>query len=190
MAFISPFIFHIPVQYLLAVFLQSDHVQSINFRFGHVHVFPSHFRAVADAILDGTLKVAYDPVGLAADGSLAEYDSGTNTFKFQNRQILSTPAGRATAVHEASHAVADFRNGDTAIRHEEGAAHICEGWYLLNSGGSTGGLPSNVAAAAAAMRARAAHGTPVHATGSEINSVRRDMARLGYENAFYDNDGF
>ncbi len=175
----------------LANLLLTPAVQTINFRFGHVHVFPSHFRAVAAAVRAGTLSVAFDPVRLATEGSLAEYDSGNDTFSFQSDMVMETAGGRATAVHEASHACADFRNRDTAIRHEEGAAHICEAWYLLNCGidPTTAHLPANVIKAATDMRDRALPSVPVRATGTEINTVRRDMANLKYENAFYDNDG-
>ncbi len=180
------------LEHRFANLLVSPAVQAISFRFGHVHVLPEHFRAVAEGLRDGTLSVTFNPVALAASGSLAEYDSGPNTFSFQSDRVLESAQGRATAIHEASHAVADFRVGDTAIRHEEGAAHICEAWYLLNIGENpAAALPANVVAAATAMRSRAASGgRPVRATASEINSVRRDMANLGYENAFYDNDGF
>lgn len=189
--FIPPIFFRPQIEHSFANLLISTPVQQISFRFGHVHVLPEHFRAVADGLRDGTLSVTFNPVALAADGSLAEYDSGPDTFTFQSDRVLDTPRGRAVAIHEASHAVADFRVGNTAIRHEEGAAHICEAWYLLNIGSDpSANLPAEVVTAATALRTRAEQGRPARATGTEINTVRRAMARLGYENAFYDNDGF
>ncbi len=189
--FIPPIFLRPSIENRFANLLISASVQQISFRLGHVHVLPAHFRAVADALRDGTLSVTFNPTALAADGSLAEYDSGSDTFTFLGDTVLDTAHGRAVAIHEASHAVADFRVGDTAIRHEEGAAHICEAWYLLNIGADPSAtLPAEVVTAATGMRERAAQGRPVRGTATDINSVRRAMARLGYENAFYDNDGF
>lgn len=186
-----PVFFRPTLQHRFANLLIGDAVQKISFKFGHVHVLPAHFRKVADALRDGSLKVAFDPVRLAAESSVAEYDTGSNVFTFVGDGVLDTAKGRAVAIHEASHAVADLRTGTTAIRHEEGAAHICEAWYLLNVGGDlTGDLSSEVVSAATAMRLRAAQARPVRASSHEVNSVRRNMARIGYENEFYGNDGF
>ncbi|MEY1555471.1 hypothetical protein AB3Y40_07520 [Yoonia sp. R2331] len=176
----------------LADLLISPAVQTINFRLGHVHVFPSHFRAVSDALRDGRVAVNFEPARLTAEGSDAEYDSGANAFAFASDGVLDTALGRATAIHEASHAGADFLKKGTAIRQEEGAAFICEAWYLLNTGvdPASSDVPANTIAAARAMRDRCLPSVPVNASANEINTVRRDMANRGYENAFYGNDGF
>ncbi len=191
--FFTPIIFaRVVLARNYANLLLAPEVQNINFRLGHVHVFPSHFRAVADGLRDGTLSVAFAAERLAKEDSDAEYHSGENTFFFRSDTILEKLSGRSTAVHEASHACADFRNRNTAIRQEEGAAFMCEAWYLLNLGidPEVSLLPDEVVAVTKDMYARRQGNSPVNASGSEINAVRRAMAKLKYENGFYNNSGF
>lgn len=91
--FIPPIFLRPSIEHRFANLLISDPVQQISFRFGHVHVLPAHFRAVADALKDGTLSVTFNPTALAAEGSLAEYDSGSDTFTFQGDTVLDTATG-------------------------------------------------------------------------------------------------
>jgi len=187
---IPPIFIRPALEHRLANLLIDKNVQQISFKFGHVQVLPADFRKVADGLRSGKLKVTFNPTQLAANGSVAEYDGGTNSFVFESDAVLDDSAGRAAAIHEASHAVADLRTGSTAIRHEEGAAHICEAWYLLNMGSDpTANFSTAVVDAAKAMRKRAEKKRPTRATSGEINSVRRSMMQLGYENAHYSNDG-
>lgn len=181
-----------PLSHVIAGLLLSDKVQNISFYFGHVHVLPQYFREVAGALVDGRITVSVDPTAIPA-GFDAKYHGRLNRMFVKENGILATPAGRATVVHEASHAVADSRGKDTAIRQEEAAGFVCEAWYLDSCGIDSLG-DHNVSEAffsiATALKSRAKPGSPAAATASEINDGRAEAASYGYKNDYYRNDGF
>lgn len=160
---------------------------------------PEGFRAVSTALAGPlpAIRVIVDPPGLLKSGSNAEYDADENLFTFQSNYLMSTARGRGDAVHEASHAVADFRKRSTSMRSEEGAAYVAEAWYHLNIGSDPGSyIPEKVTEVAAEVRLRAKSSSgSVRMSGSEVNTVRREMMKLGYGNKqeghFYtNNNGF
>ncbi len=172
----------------LSVLLMSAEVQKISFAFGSVIVLPEGFRAVAEGLAAGDISVKLEPTRLEKEKSDAEYDADANAFSFRSNWVLTRPEGRGTAVHEASHAVADWRGRSTSIRSEEGAAYLAEALYHLNAGSEDHAeVPDVVLEVAHAVRAQPGH---VSLSASQINGIRRAMMEEGYENGFYANDGF
>ena len=177
----------------LAALLDTPAVREINFRFGHVHIRSAHFGVVSNALISGKLKVAIASGNLSADSD-AEYDPGSNTFEIPSPFMLDSKVGRGTAVHEATHAIADHRKGTTAELSEEAAAFIAEAWYHLaahDEATAVQGTNRAFTDIAKAMRGRAKAGGPmVRASADEINGGRRAARTRGYEAGFYANDGF
>lgn len=177
----------------IANLILKPEVTAIHFSFGSVLIMPEGFRAVAEALRGGKVTVRVDPDYLKSQDSDAEYDAVKNELIFPTHMLLWTAAGRSTAVHEATHVIADWRRRSTAMRSEEGAAYVAEAWYNLNvGGGDMSGIPDEVVGIAEAVRGRASSGAPVAMTGSEINAVRGEMARVkDVENGhFTSNNGF
>lgn len=180
----------LPITHRLANILVSRHVQQIGLTFGSVIKLPADYRTIADYLRAGHVKISYDPARLARHDAEALYDQSTDTLVFDHPDFVSTAKGRAEAVHEVSHAVADLRRGNTAMRTEEAAAHVAEVWFAMNAGElNEGGYLQNTLSVAADMRRRASQGLPVQATSREINAVRGDMAQLGIENSHYSFNG-
>lgn len=193
-AFLRPIVIPtIPLHIQIAALLMSDRVQGIAFYFGHVHVLPQYFRAVAQGLIDGRITVEVNATALASDTE-ALYQAGPNHLVFRTNDILNTPAGRAKVVHECSHAAADSRRKSTAIRHEEAAAFICEAWYLDDDGIDADGnhnVNDTFFDIATALKSRASGSSPPAATGAEINDGREEIALIyGYPNGHNRNDGF
>jgi hypothetical protein len=88
---------------------------------------------VADVIEQGGIKIKIGNTGAFT----ASYDhrGSTPTFVFGNPSIVSSPEGRATIVHEATHAVIDaVRKGRTiAFGDNEVAAYLAETVYRMNT---------------------------------------------------------
>lgn len=175
----------------LADLLEHPSVQGIRFCNQTTMILPAAFRNVAAAVRSNALKIVYDPVALAANGTLAEYTSSTNTFAFASNTALDTEKGRAVAVHEACHAICDEAMGLNNILVEEGAAYVAQVWYLMNEGASVAKYPADFVAVATSLRNQAAGGglIPVM-TSAEKRSVAAEAARQGYKYGWYEGDGF
>ena len=188
---VPPFVF-LPLSLQLAMLFLNRDVQSISMRFGHVIVLlgrlPCRGRAVAGRAdlragrrhLSGRRRECR---GVRRGGQrlrLRQPSGSPDVRGPRHRGARGEPCGRRSAQERG-----------TAIRHEEGAAFLCEAWYLLGVGGDAQTATTPVIADAAAdLRTRAAAGRPVRATATQVNAVRAEMARTyGYENGFYGNDG-
>ena len=173
--------------------LLSKRVQQINFDFGSVIVHAIHYRQIAKMFVkklgDKGIHTVVHPAHLVSEKSDAMYYSGHDTMYFESSRVLNDEDGRAIAIHEATHAVCDYRGRTTAVRSEEGACYLAEALYLLSKpkGAVTSAdVPEPVFDIAADIRARATRiSGPVALRASEINAIRREMARLGYENGYY-----
>ena len=177
--------------------LLSARVQQINFDFGSVLVHAEHYREIAKMFVkklgDKGIHTIIHPAHLISEKAEAMYYSGTDTMYFESSYLLNDEGGRATAVHEATHAVCDYRGRTTAARSEEGACYLAEALYLLSKGDgvvSSDDVPEPVFDIAIDVRSRArGMSAPVALRASEINAIRMEMAKLGIENTYYDNHG-
>ena len=174
--------------------LLSKRVQEINFDFGSVLVHAVRYREIAKMFVkklgDKGIHTVVHPAHLISEESEAMYYSAHDSMYFKSSTVLNDEGGRATAVHEATHALCDYRGRTTAIRSEEGACFLAEALYLLSKtdGVATSeDVPLKVFDIAADIRTRARRTAgPVALRSSEINAIRLEMARLGYENGHYD----
>lgn len=113
--------------------LRSPACMNIKFTIVGSTVMGYGYGYVADVIEQGGIKVKIGNTGAFT----ANYDhrGSTPTFVFGDPSIVSSPEGRATIVHEATHAVIDaVRKGRTiAFGDNEVAAYLAETIYRMNT---------------------------------------------------------
>ena len=168
--------------------LRTPEVAEINFNFGSVQVHAQSFREISELFTDRLggrgLHVVIHPSFLIEENAGAIYMSGNDTIYVKSGDILDTPAGRGTAVHECVHAICDYRSRSTAIRSEEGAAMLAEAWYRQVADDDEPIIFNHDSAeviydVAASVRARASKSSgPVSLKPSEINAVRMATAQM------------
>ncbi|MEZ5428047.1 MAG: hypothetical protein R2747_17375 [Pyrinomonadaceae bacterium] len=126
----------------------------------------------------------------------AEYHSDTDKLLFRTPAVLQTYVGRATVVHECTHALLDLRSRASSVRSEESAAFIAEAWYLLNCGYDPvdvnnyltvfGNIAENLRQQAMTSGGGA---TPIELSVEQINAARAQTGRLGYTSGHYTKNG-
>ncbi|NJN64260.1 MAG: hypothetical protein HC882_04855 [Acidobacteria bacterium] len=130
--------------------LTCEHIDQLNFRFGHLLVYPSGYRDdIAGAIRNGRIRLTSDPAeitsnphGTSASGSfVADTPRGEVHPFFINPEFTVSTGGvlhvrdglsrsesaslRGTIVHESTHALQDYqRLGTPDPRAAEGAAYL------------------------------------------------------------------
>lgn len=177
--------------------LLTPRVQEINFDFGSVLVHSQHFREISrrfvDRLGDRGIHTIVHPSLLIEDDAGAVYISENDAMYFELSDLLDDEEGRSTAIHELVHAVCDYRRRVTAVRSEEGAAILAEVWYRLSGNDEIlvfDYWSDGVWEVASRLRERwyATH-RPVPLRGSEINMLRLEAAKKGYDNGYYSHDG-
>ncbi len=179
--------------------LRSNAVKEINFQFASLRVSGHGYWELSNCFADHPIRhrirVTVRPQ-IVGPNALAMYDPDGDKLNPRSSDTLATAAGRATVVHECTHAQMDLRAGQTRIRSEEGAAFIAEAWYLLASGEQPTRpeftLTPELIAIATDLRARAirARGAAVALTADQVNTARRSMHRdYGVRAGVYRSDG-
>lgn len=178
--------------------LRSNEVKQINFTMAGIRVSGHGFWELSNCFSDQTMghriRVTVRPA-LVGPHAEAAYDPGGDKINLRSATVLGTPFGRASVVHECTHAQMDLRGVHTPIRSEEGAAFIAEAWYLLACNldvpTASPGFPAEIAAIAADLRGQAARaiGRPVAMTPDQINQARRVMVSFRYPTGHYHSDG-
>ncbi len=116
--------------------LRSKACLDIKFSVAGMTVMAYGYGYVADMLAQNVIKVAIGNTG----GFTATYDGLNNkmTFGAKDPVNLSTADGRATVVHECTHAVIDaIRKGKSvAYGDDEVAAYIAQTVYSMNAGDS------------------------------------------------------
>jgi hypothetical protein len=115
--------------------LRSPACMSIQFTYVGSTVMGYGYGYVADVIEKGGIQIKIRDTGSFTAGY--DHRGSTPTFTFSNAdpEIVSSPEGSATIVHEATHAVIDaVRKGRTiAFGDNEVAAYLAETIYRINS---------------------------------------------------------
>lgn len=172
----------------LAEFIVAPEVQSIQFRFGAIKILAEDYPSIAfwlnrqDGVWARHISVGVDPLELAEEHAVALYDRAQDRYCFETDMLLTTPMGRATAVHETVHAIADLKSFPTLLLSEESAAYIAECWYLLNTGSDSFWNESSVFMEIA-KRARTAatkSAFPVKIPLADRLAARAEARRFGY----------
>jgi hypothetical protein len=114
--------------------LRSPACMRIQFTFAGSTVMGYGYGYVADVMEQGGIRIGIANTG----GFTANYDHRDKTpiFVFSDPAMVSSPDGRATIVHEATHAVIDAVRMGRSINYgdNEVAAYIAEFIYRLNTG--------------------------------------------------------
>lgn len=179
--------------------LRSNAVKEINFRFASLNVSGHGYWELSNCFADHPIRhrirVTIRPQ-IVGPNAIAMYSPADDKLNLRSPDALASAEGRATVVHECTHAQMDLRGQRTRIRSEEGAAFIAEAWYLLASGEQPAdpgfGLTADLIAIASDLRTRAirARGAQVAMTSTQVNTARRSMARdYGYGSGVYRSDG-
>lgn len=181
--------------HLVTSVLGSAAVGEINFSMGGITVSAAGFHAVQGLITHDVSarppKILINEItNITFHGFLGLYRPGPDILDLGSLADQSTPAGKATIVHECTHAQVDMRRLQTPILTEEGAAYIAETWYLLAAGHPVpAGMPLAFDTIASALRARSRPGQVVAATRAELNDARDAARELGYESGHYFSNG-
>jgi len=114
--------------------LRSQACMQIQFNVAGSTVMGYGYGHVADVIEQGGIKIKIGNTG--AFTASYDHQGSTPTFVFGDPAMVSSPEGRATIVHEATHAVIDaVRKGRTmAFGDNEVAAYLAEALYRINTG--------------------------------------------------------
>ncbi|RVT85241.1 hypothetical protein DXV76_05570 [Rhodobacteraceae bacterium CCMM004] len=197
----------LPLSHAIAALLMTPVVQSIQFRFGYYKRTAKDWTAMAEALMQRRVRVRVDAAAVTdiGDQTAAFYEPWgrdgvpRDTIVFPNHDTLSTPVGRATAIHECSHAIRDMRGGPDARLHDESAAYICGIWYQFATEGQAA-IPGDAAEArvlqevvSALFQREPGREGVVRAQASEVNAMRAAVRRLGrkagYTNTLIPYDG-
>jgi hypothetical protein len=178
--------------------LRSNEVKQIAFTMRGIRVTGWGFQELSNRFSDRSIprriRVTVRPE-LVSPTAEAEYVPDTDKILLRSANVLDTVTGRASVVHECTHAQLDMRGVSTPLRSEEAAAFIAEAWYLLACRVSTAIIDNHVSAEirqiAQSLRERSNRviGAPVEMTSDEINTARRVMGRFGYGSGHYTSDG-
>jgi hypothetical protein len=107
--------------------LRGDGAQCVNLNFDGTTLSGADFRAVADALEAGKIKVQMDEF---MDSGHAMYDSGWNRFFVPMDVALAySTSKKALLVHEAAHAALDIRRKGIAKTDSESIAYLAQQIY-------------------------------------------------------------
>ena len=119
--------------------LRSTQVQEINFQLGRIRVSGLGFAALSNLFTDREIRervhVVVRPGVLRPDTEALYRPSGGNTIVVRLPTVMATLAGRATLVHECTHAQVDLRGIPTSVPEGEAVAFVAKAWFLLASAG-------------------------------------------------------
>ncbi len=125
--------------------------------------------------------------------SNAHYDR--DVIRVKSADVLRTLSGRATVVHECTHAQFDLRALHSPIRSEEGAAFIAKAIYMLACNADIQEIDDAVTSeireiAESVLASYRITRSTVQLTQDEIDIVRRVMVHdFRYRNGHYTNNG-
>ena len=192
------------------VLLRSSQVQEINFRLGRIRVSGLGFTALSNLFTDREIRervhVVANPEVLPPDTEALYRPSGGNTIVVRLPTVMGTLAGRATLLHECTHAQVDLRGIPTNVSAGETVAFVAEAWFLLASAGdNVDKIKPRFAPAfvdiAKDLRARSrpsgrseavrtSRGKPVDMTPYQIAVAREIVYQYHrYERGFYEGNG-
>ncbi len=113
--------------------LQSPEVRRINFRLLGVDVRGTVYAEIADKIIEGYMIV---PDELDADldaGAAAQYSARLNKFRFGSHRF-GFREWNSYVVHEATHAIVDYKKIKISKIDDEVVAHVAHTLYLRRAG--------------------------------------------------------
>lgn len=114
--------------------LQSPEVARINFRLLGVEVSGRIYKEIADKILEGYFVVPDEiDADLAREGSGAAYSAHFNKFRFGSHRF-GFREWNSYVVHEATHALVDYRKIKISKIDDEAVAHVAHTLYLRRAG--------------------------------------------------------
>jgi hypothetical protein len=178
--------------------LLTNQVKEINFLMagatvsGHGYLELAHL--FSDRPVRHRIRVTVRPQ-LVPRNAEAAYTSHDDKLHLRSAHSLTTAFGRGSVVHECTHAQLDLRGMSTPIMSEEAAAYIAEAWYRLACNEAVSTIASDITSAIVAVaqdlrqQASRAIGAPINLTPDQINTVRREVALMGYGTGHYINDG-
>lgn len=119
--------------------LRGNQVQEINFQMDRIRVSGLGFAALSNLFTDRPIRervhVVVNPNVLGPRTEALYRPSGGNTIVVRSPTVMATLAGRATLVHECTHAQVDLRGLPTNVPAGEAVAFIAEAWFLLACAG-------------------------------------------------------
>lgn len=192
------------------VLLRSSQLQEINFRLDRIRVSGLGFTALSNLFTDREIRervhVVVNPEVLPPDTEALYRPSGGNTIVVRLPTVMATLAGRATLVHECTHAQVDLRGIPTNVPDGEAVAFVAKAWFLLAcAGDNVDKIVPRLAPAfvdiARDLRARSrpsgrqeavrtSRGKPVDMTPYQIAVSREIVLQYyRYERGFYEGNG-
>ena len=183
--------------------LRSNEVQAIDFTFANFRVSGLGFRDLSnrfsDTFMSRRIRVTVRPaiVGTALSRYTPFSGPDGDKLNLRSRDTLNTAFGRASVVHECTHALMDMRGRQARIRSEEGAAFVAQAWYLLNANEDLSNprdfnLTGEIIMIAHDLRTRSirGRGSTVALTSAQLTALRTSMADVyGYEAGVYTGNG-
>lgn len=95
-----------------------------------VHIYGPSYQIIGQAIYDGDIGLVIDP----SIGPAAFYDIHTDTLKIR-RALKPNVNDRAIIIHEATHAICDWKGNPMNALFSEMVAFVAEGIYVLKTTG-------------------------------------------------------
>jgi hypothetical protein len=111
--------------------LQSPEVSRINFRMLGVEISGRAYKEIAEKVLEGHFTVEID--NAIVSGAGAQYSPHENVFRFGGHRF-GYREWNSTVVHEATHAIIDFRKIRISKIDDEVVAHVAHTLYLRRVG--------------------------------------------------------
>jgi hypothetical protein len=114
--------------------LQSPEVSRINFRLLGVDVRGTVYKEIVDKILEGHIIVPDEiEKDLAKEGAGAKYSPKFNKFRFGSHRF-GFREWNSYVVHEATHAIVDYKKIQISKIDDETVAHVAHTLYLRRAG--------------------------------------------------------
>ncbi len=108
--------------------------RAISFTVARMTVMSYGYSYVSDLLARDSIHIA---IGGGESGTTASYDGKANTIHFGTRDpnVLGSPSGRQTVVHECTHALIDATcaGRDVKFGDDEAAAYLAQMAYALNA---------------------------------------------------------
>ena len=179
--------------------LRSSAVQDINFKLGNILITGQGFSALSNCFSDKSIprriRVTVNP-RIVGD-ALATYTPHNDKIHLRSRLALETVSGRATLIHECTHAQVDLRRTNTNIREEEAAGFIAAAWYYFGTNNvaiAQKKLPAEIITITSSLYLQRDSQTKskkgvIALTRDQIDTAKAAMRSAGYRAGRYTSNG-
>lgn len=176
--------------------LRSNEVWKIDFSMAGMRITKDGYWVLAKRFSNREIAHrvrVYTRPELVGSRNEALYEPRQDKIRLRSPNVMQTLSGRATVIHECTHALLDFRDMRSNIRSDEGTAFVAAAMYMHICSASFNEIDEKVTEdirniAIELFNRSSATSSTAAMTADQINTVRRTMARF-YGTGYYLSNG-